>query len=61
MAYLNTPDYYRQRERQERALAGAATSAAIRAIHLELAERYAEIILNADTPAARSHVRLVSA
>jgi hypothetical protein len=61
MTYLNTPDYYRQRERQERALAGAATSAAIRAIHLELANRYADIIQDAEAPAARRHIRLVSA
>lgn len=36
-------NYYRGRERAERALADQATSTAIRQIHLEMAERYREL------------------
>lgn len=39
----NTPEYHAKREEQERGLAAAATDPAIRAIHLNMAERYAAL------------------
>ena len=46
MIDLNTTDYYRSREQQERELAEAATSPAISGIHLDMARRYSELISN---------------
>lgn len=43
-------DYYRERERTERSLAEQAASAAIRSIHLEMAERYRQLADQADIP-----------
>lgn len=43
MADSNSIEYYRARERRERALAEAATNPAISAIHIEMAERYSEL------------------
>lgn len=60
MTDLNVPDYYRRREQQERALASAATSPAIGEIHLELAERYAQIVLTAEVPTLRPRLTLVT-
>ena len=37
-------EYYREREQQEIALAEAATAPAIKKIHLEMSERYREMI-----------------
>ena len=39
----NTPEYYARREQQERELAAAALDPTIKAIHLDLAERYAAL------------------
>ena len=61
MSHLNAPDYYRRREQQERALAGTAASAAISAIHVELADRYAGLVENAEAPLERHQLRLVNA
>lgn len=44
MSDANTPEYYRRRERQERSFAAVAASANVRAVHLELADRYAELV-----------------
>ncbi len=43
MSERNSPNYYRTREQQSRTLAQAAVSPDIRAIHLQLAERYASL------------------
>jgi hypothetical protein len=56
---LNQPAYYARREQQERALANAALSADIRAIHLELAEQYARLSREAEPAPARPRLRLV--
>ena len=43
MTELNSVEYYRTREQQERGLAVAATSPAIAKIHIEMADRYADL------------------
>ena len=43
MSEHDLPDYYRTREQQSRNLAEAAMSPYIKAIHLQLAERYAHL------------------
>jgi hypothetical protein len=43
-------EYYRERERTERSLADRAASAAIRSIHLEMAERYRQLADQTDIP-----------
>jgi len=45
LAEHSAADYYRRRERQERGLAEAAPSPAIRKIHTILARRYAWLAL----------------
>lgn len=57
MTEENTAEYHAKREQQERALAAAADDASIRAIHLELANRHAELKAK-DAPTQR--VRLSS-
>ena len=47
MSQHTTADYFRRRESRQRTMAATAVSADIRAIHLELADRYAA--LAADT------------
>lgn len=39
----NDPTYYAKRERQARDLAAAARDPQIRAVHLDMAERYAKL------------------
>ena len=57
---LNQPEYYARREEQERQLAAIAISPAIGEIHLELADRYAELVrLAQPAPAARPRLKLV--
>lgn len=41
---MNSLEYYRRREQQERSLAESARDSAIAVIHLELAERYLTLI-----------------
>ena len=48
MSDLNTTEYYRGREQQERVLQGTAASPAIAAVHRELADRYAELAGQSD-------------
>lgn len=40
----NSPAYYQSRERRERELAEAAINPVIAEIHLEMAQRYSELI-----------------
>jgi hypothetical protein len=49
-------DYYRERERTERVLADRAASAAIRSIHLEMAERYRQLADQAGIPVGSQSV-----
>ena len=49
---VNSAAYYRNREQTERTLAGQAASAAIRNIHLEMAERYREHAEQLEMPTA---------
>jgi hypothetical protein len=49
-------DYYRERERTERSLADRAASAAIRSIHLEMAERYRQLADQAGIPVGSQSV-----
>jgi hypothetical protein len=44
----NDQNYYRNRERNERALADAADDASVKAIHDELAERYRGLAIAAE-------------
>lgn len=57
MTDLNTPDYYRRREQQERALAARAISADISGIHAELADRYATLRESAEAEQSHSGLR----
>lgn len=57
MAALSNIDYSRGREIYERELADA--DSAVAAIHLKMAERYAELVLEASAPA--NLLRLVPA
>ena len=59
MSDLNTPDYYRQRERQERALAASAFNPAIGKIHLDLAARYAALLVEANDARPRPVLGIV--
>ena len=59
MSDLNQPAYYARREQQERALANAALSSDIRAIHLELAEQYARLADKAKPAPPRPRLKLV--
>jgi hypothetical protein len=54
MTYVNNPDYYRLREASSRRLANQALDPAIRAIHLEMAQRYAAIVTLGDEIATRT-------
>lgn len=54
MTYVNNPDYYRLREASSRRLADQALDPAIRAIHLEMAQRYAAIVTLGDEIATRT-------
>lgn len=58
MSELNSTDYYRRRERQERALAEAATNPQIAAIHLDMASRYSALV-DASRGASTMRPRLV--
>lgn len=60
MSELNTSDYYRRREAQERALADKAISAAIATIHREMAVGYSLLATKAE-PIERARLRLVTA
>ena len=57
MSEHTAADYYERRERQERGLAEAAPSAAIRKIHTVLARRYAR--LKGDAPTVREQLHIV--
>ena len=48
MSELNSAGNYRGREQQERARATACIDPAIAAIHVEMAERYAALVMQAD-------------
>ena len=50
MPDANTTSYYRNREERERGLASAAVNPDIAAIHLELADRYQQLINTASLP-----------
>jgi hypothetical protein len=54
---INTPDYYRRREAQERALADHAVDPRIRDIHVDMAERYPTLQAEA-LAAARPKLRI---
>lgn len=54
MTYANTPDYYRVREASSRRLADQALDPTIRAIHLEMAQRYAAIVTLGNEIASRT-------
>lgn len=56
MSDENTVEYYAKREAQERELAEAAIDSAIRGIHLDLAQRYAN--LQAEAAQGRSRLSL---
>lgn len=43
MSGENSVEYYLKREQQERDLAASAMDVSIRAIHLDMADRYAEL------------------
>ena len=53
--------YYLRREQEERALAAAAQSPDIRAIHETLAQKYAELAVRGLPPAAASSNQQLSA
>lgn len=55
MTERDDTDYYRSRERQERALVEAAADAGAAAIHLELASRYAKLTAGAADLVSREH------
>ena len=55
MSDPNDFEHYKSREQQERALTAAAVDPAVRAVHLEMAERYAALVREA------APVRLVAA
>jgi hypothetical protein len=57
---LNTVDYYRRRERQERVLAEGAQVRGIRKIHLNMAEHYASLIAGAEDDVPRHSLNLVA-
>ena len=46
----DSTDYFRLRERSERAAAKRAISGVARRIHQELAQKYAELLRTRDTP-----------
>ena len=50
---MTDTDYYRRRERQERAQAAQTTDAGIRSIHIEMANRYAALDADATVSASR--------
>lgn len=61
MSELNSADYYRGREEQERALAARAVDPGIAAIHADMADRYSELRGQAVThPPTRSKLHLVA-
>lgn len=57
MTNLSTIEYFRARETREREMANAASNPAVAAIHLEMAKRYSEMIVERSVPA--SHLRSV--
>lgn len=48
MPELNSSDYYRRRAQQSRDYAVSAHSPEVRAIHLDLASRYADLLQKAE-------------
>ena len=60
MSELNTTDYYRRRERQERVLAEGAQIRGIQKIHLDMAEHYASLVAGADAEVPRHQLKLVA-
>jgi hypothetical protein len=60
MSELNTLDYYRRRERQERVLAEGAQIRGIQKIHLDMAEHYASLVARAEGDAPRESLKLVA-
>jgi len=56
MAELNKPEFYEGREKEERALAASGINADVRAIHTEMAERYAALRLQAVDAQSRRRV-----
>ena len=57
MSEHTAADYYERRERQERGLAEAAPSPAVRKIHTILARRYAR--MKGGTPTVREKLHIV--
>ena len=57
---LNTVDYYRRRERQERVLAQGAQIRGIQKIHLDMAEHYASLVAGAESDAMPRPLKLVA-
>lgn len=57
---LNTVDYYRRRERQERVLAQGAQIRGIQKIHLDMAEHYASLVARAEAGDSQHSVKLVA-
>ncbi len=57
MSELNSPEYYQRREQQERELAAACVDAAIKAIHLQMAEEYARLAIG-DAESLRPSIRI---
>ncbi|MFC4594324.1 hypothetical protein [Sphingobium tyrosinilyticum] len=55
MRDFDSVEYYLSREEKERALAAAALDPKIAAIHLDMAERYAAIIMQSALPRAANH------
>ena len=59
MGKRTASDYYKRRERQERELAEAADSPAIRNIHDTLARNYAQLALEEGGSGARRRLHVV--
>jgi hypothetical protein len=57
---LNTVDYYRRRERQERVLAEGAQVRGIQKIHLHMAEHYASLVARAESGVPQHSLKLVA-
>jgi hypothetical protein len=60
MGERSATDYYARRQRQERELAEAAPSPAIRKIHTTLAQNYARLAGVGESPKARERLHIVS-
>lgn len=56
---MTDADYFHRREQQERARAAASTDAAVRAVHLELANNYAMLRRGPNVRQSPPSLRLV--